>query len=226
MTRIVCISDTHEQHRAITVPDGDILIHAGDLTYTGGHEQLRSAMAWMASLPHAHKIFVAGNHDWGFDELTRDGYDNTATRATLKYEAGAMGLVYLQDAAADAAGLKVWGSADQPEFCGWAFNRTGPELLAKWATIPEDVDIVVTHGPPYGIGDATKHGLNVGCKHLQSRLYSLTRLRMHVCGHIHEGYGHRRMSEPFNPDGVIHYVNASICNVSYNPINAPIVVDL
>jgi 3',5'-cyclic AMP phosphodiesterase CpdA len=67
MSRIVCISDTHNFHEQIRIPDGDILIHAGDATNRGTVEEIVFFNQWFCRLPHRHKIFVAGNHDWLFE---------------------------------------------------------------------------------------------------------------------------------------------------------------
>ncbi len=143
MPRIVCLSDTHNCNERIEVPDGDILIHAGDATTVGTHEQIRRFSDWFASLPHPHKVFVAGNHDWLFEK------DNDSARSLLD-----PAIVYLQDSAIEIDGLKIYGSPWQPRFFDWAFNlNRGQEMAEKWAMIPDDIDILITHGPPNGILD-------------------------------------------------------------------------
>ena len=203
--RIVCISDTHEQHERIVVPNGDMLICAGDVTANGSTIALQRFGRWMQQQPHAHKILIAGNHDWCFE---RNG------QSLLPPD-----IHYLQDSAIVIAGLRVWGSPWQPRFYDWAFNLDrGPQLAAKWALIPADTDILVTHGPPMGTLDLTPRGDRAGCEALAARLEHL-RVRLHVFGHIHHSYG------VVERGGRIS-VNASICDEGYRAANAPVVVEL
>jgi Icc-related predicted phosphoesterase len=204
--RIVCISDTHNLSDGVAVPDGDVLLHAGDLTMMGSIDEVVRAHDWLAALPHPHKVVVAGNHDFLFER-------QPAAARDLMRE-----LVYLEDEGAEIGGLAIWGSPWQPWFFDWAFNlERGPAIRAKWDLIPAGTDILVTHGPPRGHGDRTRRGDLVGCEDL---LHVVARIEpaLHVFGHIHEGYGTTR-------SGSTLFVNASICDVSYRPVNAPVVVD-
>ena len=203
--RIVCISDTHERHDRIAVPDGDVLICAGDVTANGNLSALERFARWMQQLPHAHKILIAGNHDWCFE----------------RYGASLLppDIVYLQDSGTAIDGLRIWGSPWQPRFCDWAFNLDrGPQLAVKWALIPADMDVLITHGPPMGMLDLTPRGDRAGCEALAARLEHL-RVRLHVFGHIHHSYG------VVERGGRIS-VNASICDEGYRAANAPVVVEL
>ncbi len=207
MPRIVCISDTHDRLGRIAVPDGDILVHAGDLTGRGRPEEVRAFTDELATLPHRHKIVIAGNHDFLFER------DPARAQALLD------GCIYLQDAAVEILGLRFWGSPWQPWFYDWAFNLPrGEAIAAKWALIPPGTDVLVTHGPPRGILDRTAGGDLAGCEDLLLAVRRL-RPRLHVFGHIHEAWGREER------DGTL-FVNASICDLGYAPIQAPIVVDL
>jgi len=215
MPRIVCISDTHNCNEEIVVPDGDLLIHSGDATTIGSVEQFRAFNRWFAGLPHKHKIFVAGNHDWLFER------DNGPARRLLDPS-----IAYLQDSAIEIDGLKFYGSPWQPRFFDWAFNlNRGYELAEKWAMIPADVDVLITHGPPNGILDLVPRkgwDENTGCEELRKRVGQIAafgRLKLHVFGHIHCGYG---VHEEFG----VKFVNASTCDEQYNPTQPPIVIDL
>jgi len=215
MPRIVCLSDTHNCNERIEVPDGDVLIHAGDATTVGTHEQIRRFSDWFASLPHPHKVFVAGNHDWLFEK------DNDSARSLLD-----PAIVYLQDSAIEIDGLKIYGSPWQPRFFDWAFNlNRGQEMAEKWAMIPDDIDILITHGPPNGILDLVPRkgwDENTGCEELRKRVEKITkvgRLKLHVFGHIHCGYG-------VHDDSGVKFVNASTCDEQYDPTQPPIVIDL
>jgi Icc-related predicted phosphoesterase len=205
--RVVCVSDTHGQGRQIAVPDGDVLVHAGDLTGIGTLEQITKEADWLRSLPHPHKVVIAGNHDFGFQ------HDASHARALMG------GLVYLEDKEAVIGGLRFYGSPWQPAFCDWAFNlERGAPIRAKWDEIPAGIDVLVTHGPPAGVRDRTDEGALVGCADLRAAAVRV-RPKIHVFGHIHEAYG------AVERDGT-RFVNASICDVRYRPVNRPIVVDL
>ncbi len=205
--RIVCISDTHGLARGIAVPDGDLLVHAGDLSAHGEPQQVAAEARWLRSLPHRHKVVIAGNHDFLFERSP------SAARALME------GLVYLEDEETEILGLRIYGSPWQPEFCGWAFGLPrGPEIRAKWDRIPAGIGLLVTHGPPMGIGDLTTYGEHVGCADLLEGVRRV-RPRWHVFGHIHEGRG---VTEA---EGTT-FVNASVCTASYRPTNVPIVLDV
>jgi predicted phosphodiesterase len=203
--RIVAISDTHGLHAGLQVPEGDILIHAGDLTGYGELGQVGEVNAFLGGLPHRHKVVIAGNHDFCLERQPREA------RATLT------NCIYLQDAAVTLMGLHFYGSPWQPWFYDWAFNlQRGPEIRAKWDLIPAGTDVLVTHGPPWGHGDLTDRGERVGCQDL---LEAVRRVRpaLHLFGHIHEGYGLTR-------EGGTVCVNASICDARYQPVNRPVVL--
>ncbi len=204
--RIVLLSDTHEQHREIAVPEGDLLVHAGDFTHRGDLEAIEEFDAWLGEQPHAHKVVIAGNHDRTF-ETTPEKAREKIRHAT-----------YLQDSGVTIGGVKIWGSPWQPWFLDWAFNLPrGAALRSKWDQIPADTDLLVTHGPPLGKLDHVKRGEDVGCEELAARLTEL-HVKLHVFGHIHEGYG------VASANGVT-YVNASNCDARYRANQAPIVVD-
>ena len=179
--RIVAVADTHLYHRDLQVPAGDLFIHAGDLCRGGSPPELATALHWIDSLPHANKVVVAGNHDWA---LAREG-EREVARAALA-EAG---VVYLEDAEATVAGLRIYGSPWQPEFFAWAFNLPrGAPRAEKWAAIPAGLDVLITHGPPQGYGDRVTASRAEGCVDLRARV-AVVRPRLHLFGHIHEDGG-------------------------------------
>ena len=150
--RIVAISDTHSRHQQINVPDGDILIHAGDATMAGGVAEIAAFDHWLGTLPHPVKLFCAGNHDLLFER-------NPALARGLITNA-----TYLQDELIEALGLRIYFSPWQPRFFDWAFNLDrGAALRAKWDLIPWPLDVLVTHGPPMGILDAASIAVARSC---------------------------------------------------------------
>ena len=205
--RIVAISDTHMRHEHVVVPDGDVLIHAGDFTRRGALEDVKAFDGWLATLPHRHKIVIAGNHDWCF-QIAPEQARGCLTHAT-----------YLEDSGAVIEGVRFWGSPWQPWFLDWAFNLPrGPQLAEKWALVPAETEVLVTHGPPRGFGDLTRNGEEVGCEDLLERIRAL-QPRLHICGHIHEGSGVRT-------DGGVRYVNASVLDADYAVRHPARVLDL
>jgi predicted phosphodiesterase len=176
VTVLVALSDTHGY--PCQVPDGDVLVHAGDVTDDGSLADLARAADWLHALPHRHKVLVAGNHD----ACLRDCRDE-ALRLLGPIH-------YLEDAEVTLAGLRIWGSPWTPEFGGWPFMLPrGAALAAKWALIPQGLDVLVTHGPPHGILDEV-WGRAEGCEELADRVAAAAP-RLHVFGHIHEGHGTR-----------------------------------
>ncbi len=204
--RLVVISDTHGRHDRLEIPDGDVLIHAGDLTDRGELHEVQAFDAFLARLDHRHKLVIAGNHDYCFERQP------AAARAALRHA------VYLEDRAVEIEGVRFWGSPWQPWFFDWAFNlQRGAEIRAKWGLIPDDTEVLITHGPPLGHRDLTARGEPAGCADLRARIGEV-RPRFHLFGHIHEAFG-------TSTDGTTTYVNASTCDLGYRPVNPPVVLD-
>lgn len=211
--KIVCISDTHSLHNKMLyqIPECDILCVAGDISNVGELIDIESFHTWLVKQPCKHKVVVAGNHDWCF-----------ALKRKLAEEiliGDAKGIHYLEGGSVELLGLKIWGGPWQPEFCNWAFNLPrGEQLFAKWEKIPKDTDIVITHGPPYGILDPDLEGRSAGDEALL-KCIKVVAPKLHVFGHLHSGYGVKNF-------GGTQFVNAAICNESYQPINRPLVVNI
>jgi Calcineurin-like phosphoesterase len=172
--RIVAVADTHLFHEELVVPDGDLFVHAGDMCRGGDLDELRGAVAWIASLPHRHKLIVAGNHDWAFAR------EPELARALLG------DIAYLEDSATTIEGFTIYGAPWQPAYNDWAFNLPrGAPLAEKWSSIPRGLDLLVTHSPPMGIGDNMPELPNrLGCAVLRARVEAVEP-RLHMFGHIH-----------------------------------------
>lgn len=203
---ITFISDTHNKHNQLDLPGGDILIHAGDFTSRGFLHEIDNFCKWFSKLDnYQYKIFIAGNHDFGFQDSP-----NKTKEIIDKYP----NITYLQDDfiyVGDYPDLiKIYGSPWQPEFCNWAFNlpKNGWEIEQKWNDIPENTDILITHGPSFGqLDKIIGQKDNLGCEILNVRIEKI-KPKIHVCGHIHSGYGYIRKDNT-------HYFNASILNEQY-----------
>jgi Icc-related predicted phosphoesterase len=212
--KLVCISDTHGKHEQIRdLPDGDILICAGDFTMRGGFHEITRFNAWLGHIRPKYKeiVVVAGNHEVSLDPKHR------------RYDPSCQNLItnahYLENGWVVAEGRTVWGSPYSPAFCGWGFqNHSREDAAAMWASIPDSVDIIVTHGPPHGFGDLLMDGNRVGCPDLFARVMQV-RPKAVVSGHIHFSHGIKCF------DGIT-FVNASTCDESYVPANPPIVLDI
>lgn len=214
--KIVFISDTHGLHGQMSnaIPDGDVLVHCGDVSNVGRHDQILDFITWFCSHPHRHKIFIAGNHDFGL-EVKHAIVENALAELPENVH-------YLEDSGVEIEGVKFWGMPWTPRFYNWAFMTwTREEAAEKAAMIPEDTEVLISHGPPFGILDTVdRGGYQVGCYQLAERIQELPNLKVHAFGHIHEEYGSAITS---GIDAV--YINASTCNLQYNPANPPIVVE-
>ena len=208
--RLVITSDTHSVLGLKEIPDGDVLLHAGDLTMGGTIVEISRQAAALGRLPHKRKLVVPGNHDFLFQK---------SPQLALEIMSPVCNILIDREIVID--GIKFYGSPWQPWFHDWAYNlpRMGEELQAVWEAIPEDTDVLITHGPPFGIMDQVPRGEYVGCELLLERVKELKNLRLHCFGHIHCGYGYEWKNGKL-------FVNGSYCNEQYYAANSPIVVDI
>jgi Icc-related predicted phosphoesterase len=200
--RLICISDTHSLHDRISkIPSGNVLIHAGDCTRSGSLPQLDEFTKWLGAQPHKHKILIAGNHDYCFQKYPIWSQEMCAKN----------GINYLEDEQITIDGLIFYGSPWTSEFRGMTFNASEPERFVHRAKIPEATEVLITHGPALGILDyVPQDSENVGCYPLLKRINELKKLRAHVCGHIHEGYGYA-VRESDN----VRFANAATCTLGF-----------
>jgi Icc-related predicted phosphoesterase len=218
-TRITVISDTHTKHGLIPLtdlPGGDLLIHAGDIMNSGYNKNdILDFCIWFHSLEqYDKKIFIAGNHDRMFENHP----EGVEELLNIYFD-----IDYLQDEAYDLydldtdTSIKIYGSPWQPEFYAWAFNlpRNSLQLTAKWEAIPDNTDILITHGPAFGTLDtvAGRPWDNLGCNLLAERI-AVIKPKIHVCGHIHSGYGYEFK------DGT-HFFNAAVLDEQYQYTQKP-----
>ena len=210
--QITAISDTHNYHDALGTMSGETLVHAGDFTGCGKITELVDFVNWWAKQDFKHKILIAGNHEVSLDPDDRVFASILYTHSPDTH--------YLKDSAVTLNKTKFYGTPYQPWFCNWAFNLPvgGIELKEKWESVPSDTDVLITHCPPKGILDKTEAGVKAGCALLRAEIQRIAP-KYHVFGHIHESYGSNLISGT-------NFVNASICDRAYRPVNKPVIFNI
>ncbi|HWJ28549.1 MAG TPA: metallophosphatase domain-containing protein [Flavisolibacter sp.] len=207
--RFVVISDTHCRHQNLRLPKGDVLLHAGDVSYKGKKAEVLDFLNWFWAQPFMHKIFIAGNHDFFFEKEKPDEINELIPE----------GVIYLNDSGTQINGLQIWGSPITPWFYNWAFNRKrGEQIRRHWNLIPSNTDILMTHGPAYGYLDQVINDKHVGCLDLFKRVQQI-KPKFHVFGHIHESYGDIKRNG-------VRFINACVLNEQYELVNKPLIFDL
>ena len=227
--KIDCISDLHGAYPKLDA--GDLLIVAGDLTARDLEDQYYQFNSWLCEQDYNKKIVISGNHD---GLLQKDSF---------QYLEGYPAFEYLQDSGTKYKGIKIWGSPWTPTFYNWHFMKDrGEKIKEMWDLIPRDTEILITHGPTFGILDRvkrfnyidTKTNLgnfinsqyeHAGCEELRKVIEKLPNLKLHVFGHIHEGYGTCKLPRiGFLDENDVLCVNCSIMDGEYNPVNKPITI--
>ena len=227
-TRITVLSDTHTKHGLIPLtdlPGGDILIHSGDIMNSGYNKNdIYSFCTWFQSLKqYEDKVFIAGNHDRLFENEPYEVEGYLKDYPLVDYLQDTELVLYGDGPNGDMPenNIRIYGSPWQPEFYNWAFNlpRLGIELAAKWEAIPNNTDILITHGPAFGTLDTVAgRGWDwLGCELLTQRI-AVVKPKIHICGHIHSGYG-------YYWDGYTHYFNASVLDEAYEYTQKPMTFD-
>jgi Icc-related predicted phosphoesterase len=229
-----CVSDLHGFYPELE--GGDLLIVAGDLTAHDRDEEHRDFVLWLAQIQKSKNkynkiIYIGGNHDNLLYDSKRFGALKTASEWNIEY---------LCDSGTEFEGLKIWGTPwsmtfpnMNPHCKAFTVDRE-IELHPYWEKIPHDVDILITHTPAYGVldevidismGFENGYRRNAGSKYLYNLFTYVFRPKLHVCGHIHESYGHGEFFSGYN-NIMVKSVNASYVNEKYEPVNRPIRVIL
>ncbi len=215
--KAVCISDTHTYHNDVKLPDADILIHAGDFTMVGSINEVLDFNEWLGKQEQTYKIIIAGNHDRCLGESETLGFKIISNGT------------YLLNSGIEIEGKKFWGSPMTLAFNGmrggltFHADRDGKAIKRTWQGMPKNVDVLITHGPPYAILDKVPRPFmedeNCGDGILAAKVIE-RKPKYHVFGHIHEGYG------TFKAEYGTTFVNCSVVNEAYNLVNEPIVIDI
>jgi len=211
--KICCISDTHQHHKKVKIPlDIDVVVHAGDFTYHGTREEVDKFINWYATI-RATKVLICGNHEV---EISKD-------MDYLREKCNEHNIILLEDSSVEIKGLKFYGSPYSNQFGNWAFMKKEYELEELYKQIPDDVDVLITHGPAYMRLDKCPNG-NVGSVSLRKRIDKLEHIKLHITGHIHESRG-VSIEHADHHDYVT--VNASICGIPYSDVLInPIVIKI
>lgn len=217
--RLVCLSDTHGYHKRLTIPDGDVLIHAGDFSMRANKPVVSEFAMWFKSLPHKHKIITAGNHDMACEGSRMWTIDTFGPSVN-----------YLVHQSVKIDELYFFASPYSPAIhdpSDWAFDykRTSSRSRDLWDAIPMNTNVLITHGPPKGILDLVPVPLpgenpNVGDINLLSRVMDV-KPKVHIFGHIHEGYGSYEREL-----WATKFYNVCVCDGGYRPVNPVTVIDL
>jgi Icc-related predicted phosphoesterase len=222
--KVTLISDTHTKHNQLNgdLPGGDLLIHAGDFMNSGYNPmEAMEFFNWFDKINNYDtKVLIAGNHDRWMENQSEEAQGILTGYKTIEYLQDEEMVLYFDGPNGDHPedNIHIYGSPWQPEFYNWAFNlpRNGEALKAKWDAIPSNTDILITHGPAQTYLDTSGAPYNtplLGCELLKERI-ELIKPKIHVCGHIHGGYG-------YYYNGHTHFFNASILNERYNYANKP-----
>lgn len=213
--KIVSISDTHSKHRELVIPEADTLICSGDITFKGELDIIYDFSNWLKELPVKNKIIVFGNHELG---LSKPGIKRDKAIQYIEDS----GAIYLENNSTTIDGIKFYGSPATPFFHNWEWNyHRGKDIQAIWDKIDLDINVLITHGPPYGILDEVFRAYhfppeNVGCQDLLNKIQDLKQLKLHVFGHCHGGHGTLKSNN-------LMFINASSCDEKYKAVNSPIV---
>ncbi len=208
--KIIAIADTHGLHHNVEIPEGDVLIVAGDICSWGRLSEIEEFSVWLSTQPCRYRIVIAGNHDETFQANRA-----TAEKALVQ---GSDDIIYLQDSSVTIEDVTFYGSPWTPTFFDWHFMADrGEEIRRKWSMIPDNTDVLITHGPPAEILDKVR-GVPQGCTDLLEKI-SQIEPEYHIFGHIHEEYGVVTKEHTT-------LINASVCDERYRPINKPVIFEI
>lgn len=214
--KIVAISDVHAKWKNLKIPECDLLISCGDYSFRGERHLVKNFHEWLNAQEAGHIISVQGNHEV---EVEKNFQENKELALSV-----CPAVHFIDEGLIEIEGKKIWCSAITPEFFNWAWNRNrGKEIKRHWDKIPNDIDILITHGPPHGMLDQVRYvdgtaKERVGCHDLWDKVMQLPNLKHHFFGHIHSDHGYKE----FNGK---HFYNCSICDEQYMPTNPITIVE-
>ncbi len=217
MTRIDVIGCCHGSYGQLKLEGGDLLIITGDLTAKDLQWEYLAFRDWLMKQDYKKKIFICGNHDRCIEQ------------GLFYFSPEWMGADYLNNSGTEYEGLKIWGSPQSLWFdrinpiCA-TFTGSEKDLKKEYAKIPDDIDILITHTPPWGIRDKNKDGLNCGSRSLRDAVERI-KPKYHFFSHIHEDQGYCMLkSEGYGDENNTHCYNVSIMDGDYRPVNRPVTI--
>jgi Icc-related predicted phosphoesterase len=230
--KIVAISDTHCAHAKVTIPECDVLVHAGDFSWVGRFGEVCDFLSWLKQQPARHKVFVCGNHELSCDKYHRKYDPSIRDLLVNTYDDS---IHYLENKSITIDGVKFYGTPYTPWFHDWGFNgeesdthpfssSSLPKLRDVYGWIDDDTDVLICHGPAYGCADEGGNGNSderLGSTDLLRRTQQLKKLKLTICGHIHEARGLVRLL----PDGKL-YANVSTLDRDYKTARPPVVIEV
>lgn len=207
--KIICISDTHNKHRQLNIPKGDVLVHAGDISEGGTKREIIDFLDWFSTQPHEHKIFIAGNHDFYLEKLDREALKKLIPK----------NLQYLENSGVTIQGVKFWGIPHTQNDGQWAFNHDNRLKTSNpWNEIPGNTNVLITHSPPYKINDLLKNGEHIGSASLYTAL-NKKHINFHIFGHVHDAYGITQLNNT-------QFINASSIDNKHQHFNEPLSITI
>ena len=206
--KLVCFSDAHWHFREVKVPSGDAVIYTGDWCSGDDIRNTIDFACFLGALPHKHKIVVPGNHDI----IAQKNYALTA-QLFNNY-----GIHFLCDSGVNIAGVNIYGTPWTPLFNNWAFMEPDEDLARRWKQIPNSVDVLLTHGPAFGILDVLPEVGSVGSKTLEEAVIN-KKPKYHIFGHIHSAHGKMESEHTY-------FYNVSVCNDDYQLIHKPTIIEV
>ena len=214
--KCVVISDTHSREKKIewfktkeNIESIDMVIHCGDFSHS--QKTFDAFLTWFSNLDVKYRLLIAGNHDEIVNSMGKD---------EMQQICGILDIIYLEDSSITLEGIKFHGSPMSNEYGPWPFMKNDLELDYHWQKIPDDVDVLITHGPRYDVGDEVNQDImqpNVGSYSLRLKVNELKKLKYHFFGHIHDSAGELHLSD----DGKLTSYNASIMDYWFMPTGKP-----
>ncbi|WP_298020435.1 metallophosphatase domain-containing protein [uncultured Parasphingopyxis sp.] len=205
---ITIISDTHQMHEDLVLPGGDILIHCGDFLelFDRDGPGLGPMDEWFGRQNYHHVLVTGGNHDIALENAWQLGVKSFENAELLI------------DEEVTVSGLRIYGAPWLPDLPGHAFYLDDEGLRRKWSAVPSDVDILITHVPPFGILDRSSRGMQFGCAHLRDNLPRIAP-RLHCFGHVHASAGEMQ-------SGATLFVNASSAISGQKAVRPPFTIEM
>ena len=208
---ICIISDTHTKHKHLrNLPKADVIVHCGDISSQGYEHEIKQFLSWYSKLDqYEYKLHIAGNHDFLYEK-------NSSLAKSFIPE----NVIYLEDSGIEIEGYNFYGTPVQLPFNNWAFNREEHKLEEHWKAIPNNTDFLITHSPPYLIGDYVPYNkTHIGSPSLYKEIVNRIKPIGSFSGHNHSGRGVNVLDKTT-------FINATNLNEDYYVVYDPFLVEV